>query len=132
MEKDSQNEIIILGNLMDESNKNYAGYRVYGGGGISPSICASGFKKNIFVTEVKQMDDNTKVNREWVWKINEDYYQIRIRRLTPRENWRLMGFSDEDFDKAAKVCSSSQLYKQAGNSIVKGVLMHLFKQMIKE
>ena len=46
----------------------------------------------------------------------------RIRKLTPRECWRLMGFDDSDFDKAEKVCSNSQLYKQAGNSIVVNVL----------
>lgn len=46
----------------------------------------------------------------------------RVRRLTPRECWRLMGFDDEDFDKASAVCSNSQLYKQAGNSIVVNVL----------
>lgn len=44
---------------------------------------------------------------------------IRIRKLTPRECWRLMGFDDEDFDKAkATGISNTQLYKQAGNSIV--------------
>lgn len=48
---------------------------------------------------------------------------MRIRKLTPRECWRLMGFSDEDFDKAAGVpTSNTQLYKQAGNSIVVDVL----------
>lgn len=46
----------------------------------------------------------------------------RIRKLTPKECWRLMGFSDEDFEKAEKVCSNTQLYKQAGNSIVVNVL----------
>lgn len=54
----------------------------------------------------------------------------RIRKLTPLECWRLMGFSDEDFHKAESVNSNSQLYKQAGNSIVKPVLMAIFKQMI--
>lgn len=43
---------------------------------------------------------------------------LRIRKLTPKECWRLMGFDDEDFEKAAKVNSNAQLYKQAGNSIV--------------
>lgn len=56
--------------------------------------------------------------------------QIRIRKLTPKETWRLMGFSDEDFEKAEKVNSNSQLYKQAGNSIVVNVLMEIFKEMI--
>lgn len=49
--------------------------------------------------------------------------QYRIRRLTPRETWRLMDFTDEQFDKAkAAGLSDTQLYKQAGNSIVVGVL----------
>lgn len=46
----------------------------------------------------------------------------RVRKLTPKEYWRLMGFYDEDFEKAAKVNSNTQLYKQAGNSIVVDVL----------
>lgn len=46
----------------------------------------------------------------------------RIRKLTPKECWRLMGFDDEDFEKAQKVNSNTQLYKQAGNSIVVDVL----------
>lgn len=53
----------------------------------------------------------------------------RIRKLTPKECWRLMGYSDEDFEKAAQVNSNSQLYKQAGNAIVKQVLMAIFLQM---
>ena len=55
---------------------------------------------------------------------------IRVRKLTPRENWRLMGFDDTDFDKAALVNSNSQLYKQAGNSIVVDVLMAIFREML--
>ena len=53
----------------------------------------------------------------------------RIRKLTPRECWRLMAFSDEDFNKAEKVVSNTQLYKQAGNSICVCVLMAIFSQM---
>lgn len=55
--------------------------------------------------------------------------QYRIRKLTPRECWRLMGYTDEDFDKAAKVNSNTQLYKEAGNAIVKQVLMAIFRQL---
>ena len=58
--------------------------------------------------------------------------KYRIRKLTPRECWRLMGFTDEDFNKAEKVNSNSQLYKQAGNSIVVPVLEAIFRQMIPE
>lgn len=56
--------------------------------------------------------------------------QLRVRILTPLECWRLMGFTGDDFYKAADVNSNSQLYKQAGNSIVKHVLMAIIGQMI--
>jgi len=57
----------------------------------------------------------------------------RIRKLTPRECWRLMGFSDADFDKAqAAGISNTQLYKQAGNSIVVNVLEAILKNLLKE
>lgn len=56
----------------------------------------------------------------------------RIRKLTPLECWRLMGFDDEDFQKAKDSgVSDTQLYKQAGNSIVVDVLVHIFEMMIK-
>ena len=56
--------------------------------------------------------------------------EMRIRKLTPRECWRLMGFDDADFEKAAQQNSASQLYKQAGNSICVDVLYYIFKQML--
>jgi len=55
---------------------------------------------------------------------------LRIRKLTPKECWRLMGFDDEDFNKAAKVNSNSQLYKQAGNSIVVNVLEAILNNLV--
>lgn len=58
------------------------------------------------------------------------YSKYRIRKLTPLECWRLMGFSDEDFHKAEWENSNTQLYKQAGNSIVENVLVAIFGQMI--
>jgi DNA (cytosine-5)-methyltransferase 1 len=51
---------------------------------------------------------------------------LKIRKLTPKECYRLMGFDDTDFEKAAEVNSNTQLYKQAGNSIVVNVLESLF------
>lgn len=65
------------------------------------------------------------------WEIDGTVYSIRIRKLTPKECWRLMGFSDDDFEKAESVNSNTQLYKQAGNSIVKNVLVAIFGQMIE-
>ena len=57
---------------------------------------------------------------------------LRIRKLTPKECWRLMGFDDDDFDKASQVNSNTQLYKQAGNSIVVNVLEAIFKELLGE
>lgn len=54
-----------------------------------------------------------------------------VRKLTPRECWRLMGFTDSDFDKARAVCSDTQLYKQAGNSIVVQVLEGILKKLVE-
>ena len=71
------------------------------------------------------------VLEEWTWEIDGETYLIRIRKLTPRECWRLMGFTDEDFDKAQEVNSNTQLYKQAGNSIVVPVLEGIFRQLIE-
>ena len=57
---------------------------------------------------------------------------LKIRKLTPKECWRLMGFDDEDFEKAARVpTSNTQLYKQAGNSIVVNVLEKIFKNLFE-
>lgn len=55
----------------------------------------------------------------------------RIRKLTPKECWRLMGFDDEDFRKAEQVNSNTQLYKQAGNSIVVNVLEAILKNLLE-
>lgn len=57
---------------------------------------------------------------------------MRIRKLTPLECWRLMGFDDEDFRKAEKVNSNSQLYKQAGNSIVVNVLEAILGRLLDD
>lgn len=54
---------------------------------------------------------------------------LRIRKLTPLECFRLMGFSDDDFYKAEKVNSNTQLYKQGGNSIVVDVIEEIYEQL---
>lgn len=61
-------------------------------------------------------------------EVDDSNRLIAVRRLTPRECWRLMGFSDSDFDKTT--CSNTQLYKQAGNSIVVNVLMAIFRELL--
>lgn len=84
--------------------------RVQGNGEICPTLMAG--NQDIFKLEADEVK------------------QYRIRKLTPRECWRLMGFSDEDFEKAAAVNSNTQLYAQAGNSIVVNVLEAIFKNMM--
>ena len=54
---------------------------------------------------------------------------MRIRKITSKEAWRLMGFSEEDYNKASKLVSESQLYHQAGNSIVVNVMYSVLKQL---
>ena len=58
------------------------------------------------------------------------YENYRIRKLTPKECFRLMGFTDADFDKI-KGISNTQLYKMAGNSIVVNVLEGIFRELFK-
>lgn len=53
----------------------------------------------------------------------------RIRKLTPKECWRLQGWNDKDFEKAAKVCSDTQLYKQAGNGVTVPVIYEIAKRL---
>ena len=79
--------------------------------GISPTLTTrpEGFKTAINVTD-----------------------QYRIRKLTPLECFRLMDVTDEDFYKAKAVNSNTQLYKQAGNSIVVSVLEAIFRNMFLE
>lgn len=56
--------------------------------------------------------------------------KLRIRKLTPKECFRLMGFEDADFEKAEAVNSNSQLYKQAGNSIVVPVVQGIIQGLL--
>lgn len=58
------------------------------------------------------------------------YINKQIRKLTPNECWRLQGFPDWAFERAAKVNSNSQLYKQAGNSVTVNVIEVIAKKFI--
>ena len=108
--------------------------RVYSDEGLSPTLTdMQGGNR-----QPKIIDTNFSRHREYSdyscaidtysnkLKVEDNY---RIRKLTPKECWRLMGFGDESFEKAAKVNSNTQLYKQAGNSIVVNVLEAIFKRL---
>lgn len=99
--------------------------------------------EKIDTTDTLELDTyNQTTHKEFVQTIraninsrNEDFLwtNLRIRKFTPKECWRLMGFEDKDIDNAIAIgMSNAQLYKQAGNSIVVNVLMAIFSQMIKE
>ena len=66
----------------------------------------------------------TKCRRQLVPESN-----FRIRKLTPKECFRLQGFSDEDYEKAAAVNSRTQLYKEAGNSVPVDVLYYIYIEL---
>lgn len=62
---------------------------------------------------------------------NKILSNLRIRKLTPKECFRLMGFADYAYDAASKVVSNSQLYKQTGNSIVVDILYYILVELYK-
>ena len=68
-------------------------------------------------------------NRQPKIIVNKKPEGNKVRKLSPKECWRLMGFSDKDFEKAKTVNSNTQLYKQAGNSIVVNVLVEIIKRL---
>lgn len=102
------------------SPSNHSASRVVDVNGISPTV----MENHGTVTGVLEplLTENTAPNKAAATT-------YRVRKLTPKECWRLMGFTDKQFDKAAEVCSNTQLYKQAGNSIVVNVLEEIFKNL---
>lgn len=94
--------------------------------GICPAITISSWQHNNFIN---YMADQTKIELPSELKGKK----FRIRKLTPRECFRLMGVDDTDIDKiqAAGISNSSQ-YKLAGNSIVVDVLYHIFRKLLIE
>lgn len=98
--------------------------RVYDPEFLAPTISTCGGGQR----EPKVMETNNKTKS----MTGGENANIRIRKLTPKECWRirLMGFDDEDFENAQKVNSDTQLYRQAGNSIVVNVLMEIFREML--
>lgn len=113
-----------------------------GGGNTEPKIVASRGRNpdnpsdrtagSPTIQRLEPREDGLTNTITTVQKDNYVSKDFRIRKLTPKECWRLMGFDDEDEEKAAKVCSNTQLYKQAGNSIVVNVLEAILKNLLKE
>ena len=95
---------------------------------VSPALRAERDGLKVIKIQEEVLDEL----KDWVWEVDGQKYLIRLRKLTPRESWRLMDFSDEEFDKAAEVNSNTQLTKQAGNTIVKNVLCEVFKSLLDQ
>ena len=102
-------------------------YRIYHANGISQAMAASETQGRYFIMENMADQNAIELPSELKGK------KFRIRKLTPRECFRLMGVDDKDIDKmqAAGISQSGQ-YKLAGNSIVVDVLFHIFRKMFIE
>lgn len=151
------NRIQQIGNLYDDK-QNYSNReigRVYAVDGIAPTIntCGGGNRQPKILVEVigikivceRRIDEGLRTFKnniigtirtinsggdKRVIENNNCDSEYRIRKLTPKECWRLMGFTDEDFNRAKNVgISDTQLYKQAGNSIVTNCLYYIFLEL---
>lgn len=141
-----------LGNLYGENMGTSMGGNVYSPDGIIPTLTTSqGGNRQPLIAEsnpivIGSMQKHTAMNDDGVCPclttamgtsggntpmIVEDTPEFRIRKLTPKECFRLMGFSDVDFDSIHGI-SNTQLYKMAGNSIVVNVLEAIFKNLLEE
>lgn len=107
--------------------------RVYSSDGLSPTLTnmqGGNRQPKVVAREATKKGYAEAEVGDSVERGEED--EMRIRKLTPKECWRLQGFADEDFHKAEAVNSNTQLYKQAGNSIVvnciEEILINLFKK----
>jgi len=127
---------------------------VYNKEQLSPTLCATDYKNPPKVIDTKEyanyitwLDDKGRINTQDHRAYFEDRLSgtipamergvpnvlknnLRIRKLTPRECYRLMGFGDQAFDLAQPNQSNSSLYHQAGDSIVVNVLMELFRSLL--
>ena len=141
----NENAVKQVGNIVNTGNwDNPQRGRIYspdgrspalnccGGGGLEPKIVqvgnvnpsGRGMNGNVFSDEGLAPTLTTNKGEG-----NKILSNLRIRKLTPKECFRLMGFNDSDYDAASKVVSNSQMYKQTGNSIVVDVLYYIFVEL---
>ncbi len=148
-------KILQVGNMVNTGNfENPQRGRVYSPGGLSPALncCGGGGLEPKFIqlVVIGNTQEHAAVKNDGVVLCltacmgtgggqvpmitdnqQNDYCGYRIRKLTPLECFRLMGFSDEEFNRIKGV-SNTQLYKQAGNSIVVNVLAEIFNKLLTE
>lgn len=136
-------KVIQVGNIVSTGNWNNPQIgRVYSSEGCSPTLntCGGGSHEPKIITIGNYMPSNHSASKiispdgitptvmENHGTVTATVQNYRIRKLTPRECWRLMGVKDEQFDRLHGI-SNSQLYKLAGNSIVVDVLEAIFRNL---
>ena len=94
-----------------------------GGGGVVLSVdLPEGDRQGKWV----ELDDGARAYVKWEEKLNA---YITMRRFTPREMFRLQGWNDEYYERAAFVSTEAQLYAQAGNGITVGVAQKIAREL---
>lgn len=136
-------KVIQVGNIVSTGNwDNPQRGRIYSPSGCSPALntCQGGGLEPKIVTIGNYMPSNHSASKivspegitptvmENHGTVTATMQNYRIRKLTPRECWRLMGVKDKQFDRLHGI-SNSQLYKLAGNSIVVDVLEAIFRNL---
>lgn len=149
---DLSSSIFVVGNL--NPSKRGIGGRVVDSKGISPTLTTNkGVGLNILVREatkkgyavaehgdsinLEYINSNARRGRVGKGRVNTLTTSCnhgvlldgRIRRLTPKECFRLQGWPDDYFERAEKVCSNAQLYKQAGNGVTVNVIYEIAKKL---
>ena len=136
---------VRIGGIFDTEKSTHQAGSIYDKEGLSPTldVMQDGWRQPSIIQIGNYMPSNHDASRivdsegiaptvkENHGTVTATNINLRIRKLTPKECWRLMGFSDEDFKKAQNIpTSNTQLYKQAGNSIVVNVLEKIFKNLL--
>lgn len=129
-----------MSRIVIEANNPTGGQRaaILGVGGVAKTLTATDYKQPLKVvlptSIINKTEDGiyveiypgTIVFARWSEKHNA---YVAIRKLTPRECFRLQGWSDEYFERAQFVNSDSQLYKQAGNGVTVNVVQAIAERL---
>lgn len=146
-DKGEGNKILQVAQIYPNSGNPQAG-RIYDANGISPSMdtCSGGNRMPKVLEPINsEIDGTSRTIKAQYYKTSLANYKrtgdmgatgvtngLAIRKLTPKECFRFMGFSDNEFERAQNAgISNSQLYKQAGNSIVVDVLYYIYIELYK-
>ena len=115
--------------IMVKNATKHGGIKIQNGGVMNITYPTSQTRRGRVIDDGKTAPTLETSANAGVVNINGE--DVRIRKLTPRECFRLQGFPDEYFDRAAEVNSDSQLYKQAGNSVTVNVIYEIAKRFPK-